>query len=73
MKVRGVWDGEAEARLIADDIEGWRDLLNLNRSVRRYNSGNPIKLVTDFQTFERILGSLSVYYGNPLPWNPGLY
>ncbi|MDX2276425.1 MAG: UvrD-helicase domain-containing protein [Hyphomonadaceae bacterium] len=24
VKVRGVWDGEAEARLIADDIEGWR-------------------------------------------------
>jgi DNA helicase-2/ATP-dependent DNA helicase PcrA len=23
VKVRGVWDGEAEARLIADDIEGW--------------------------------------------------
>jgi len=24
VKVRGVWDGEAEARLVADDIEGWR-------------------------------------------------
>jgi DNA helicase II / ATP-dependent DNA helicase PcrA len=24
VKVRGVWDGEAEARLIADDIEAWR-------------------------------------------------
>ncbi|MEZ5956653.1 MAG: UvrD-helicase domain-containing protein [Hyphomonadaceae bacterium] len=24
VKVRGVWDGEAEARLIADDIEQWR-------------------------------------------------
>src|SRR5262245_28166809 len=24
VKVRGIWDGEAEARLIADDIEGWR-------------------------------------------------
>ncbi|MEQ1818844.1 MAG: UvrD-helicase domain-containing protein [Terricaulis sp.] len=24
VKVRGVWDGEGEARLIADDIEGWR-------------------------------------------------
>jgi DNA helicase-2/ATP-dependent DNA helicase PcrA len=24
VRVRGVWDGEAEARLIADDIEGWR-------------------------------------------------
>ncbi|MFT3729529.1 MAG: UvrD-helicase domain-containing protein [Terricaulis sp.] len=23
VKVRGVWDGEAEARLVADDIEGW--------------------------------------------------
>ena len=23
VKVRGIWDGEAEARLIADDIEGW--------------------------------------------------
>ncbi|MEJ0060684.1 MAG: DUF3553 domain-containing protein [Terricaulis sp.] len=23
VKVRGVWDGEGEARLIADDIEGW--------------------------------------------------
>ncbi|HVY87166.1 MAG TPA: UvrD-helicase domain-containing protein [Caulobacterales bacterium] len=23
VKVRGVWDGEAEARMIADDIEGW--------------------------------------------------
>ena len=23
MKVRGIWDGEAEARLIADDIEAW--------------------------------------------------
>ncbi len=23
VRVRGVWDGEAEARLIADDIEGW--------------------------------------------------
>ncbi len=23
VKVRGVWDGEAEARLIGDDIEGW--------------------------------------------------
>ena len=24
VKVRGVWDGEAESRLIADDIEAWR-------------------------------------------------
>jgi DNA helicase-2/ATP-dependent DNA helicase PcrA len=24
VKVRGIWDGEAEARLIADDIEQWR-------------------------------------------------
>jgi len=24
VKVRGVWDGEAEARLVADDIEHWR-------------------------------------------------
>jgi DNA helicase-2/ATP-dependent DNA helicase PcrA len=24
LKVRGVWDGEAESRLIADDIERWR-------------------------------------------------
>ncbi|MGQ0534366.1 MAG: ATP-dependent helicase [Caulobacteraceae bacterium] len=24
VKVRGVWDGEAEARLVADDIEAWR-------------------------------------------------
>ncbi len=24
VKVRGVWDGEAEARLIGDDIEAWR-------------------------------------------------
>jgi len=24
VKVRGVWDGEAEARLVADDIEQWR-------------------------------------------------
>jgi DNA helicase-2/ATP-dependent DNA helicase PcrA len=23
VKVRGIWDGEAEARLVADDIEGW--------------------------------------------------
>jgi DNA helicase-2/ATP-dependent DNA helicase PcrA len=23
VKVRGVWDGEGEARLVADDIEGW--------------------------------------------------
>ncbi len=23
VKVRGVWDGETEARLVADDIEGW--------------------------------------------------
>ncbi len=23
VKVRGVWDGEAEARLVGDDIEGW--------------------------------------------------
>lgn len=30
VKVRGVWDGDAEARLIADDIESWR------RSGRRY-------------------------------------
>jgi DNA helicase-2/ATP-dependent DNA helicase PcrA len=29
VKVRGVWDGEAEARLVADDIEAWR---NSNRS-----------------------------------------
>jgi DNA helicase II / ATP-dependent DNA helicase PcrA len=29
--VRGIWDGEAEARLIADDIEQWR------RSDRRYD------------------------------------
>ena len=31
--VRGLWDGEAEARLIADDIEQWR------RSGRRYDEG----------------------------------
>ncbi|WP_420887865.1 ATP-dependent helicase [Candidatus Phycosocius spiralis] len=31
--VRGLWDGEAEARLIADDIEQWR------RSGRRYGEG----------------------------------
>ncbi|HEX4097709.1 MAG TPA: UvrD-helicase domain-containing protein, partial [Caulobacteraceae bacterium] len=30
LKVRGVWDGEAESRLIADDIERWK------RSGRRY-------------------------------------
>ena len=24
VKVRGIWDGEAEARLVADDIEQWR-------------------------------------------------
>jgi DNA helicase-2/ATP-dependent DNA helicase PcrA len=24
VRVRGVWDGEAEARLVADDIESWR-------------------------------------------------
>ena len=24
VKVRGLWDGEAEARLIGDDIEAWR-------------------------------------------------
>jgi DNA helicase-2/ATP-dependent DNA helicase PcrA len=24
VKVRGIWDGEAEARLVADDIEAWR-------------------------------------------------
>ena len=30
VRVRGVWDGEAEARLIADDIETWR------RDGRRY-------------------------------------
>ena len=30
VKVRGVWDGEAEARLVADDIESWR------RQGRRY-------------------------------------
>ena len=30
LKVRGVWDGEAESRLIADDIERW------NRAGRRY-------------------------------------
>jgi DNA helicase-2/ATP-dependent DNA helicase PcrA len=24
VKLRGIWDGEAEARLIADDIEAWR-------------------------------------------------
>lgn len=31
VKVRGVWDGEAEARLIADDIESWR------KNGRRYS------------------------------------
>ncbi len=30
LRVRGVWDGEAESRLIADDIERWK------RSDRRY-------------------------------------
>jgi DNA helicase-2/ATP-dependent DNA helicase PcrA len=30
LKVRGVWDGEAESRLVADDIERWK------RSGRRY-------------------------------------
>jgi DNA helicase-2/ATP-dependent DNA helicase PcrA len=30
VRVRGVWDGEAEARLVADDIEAWR------RDGRRY-------------------------------------
>jgi DNA helicase-2/ATP-dependent DNA helicase PcrA len=30
LRVRGVWDGDAEARLIADDIEAWK------RSGRRY-------------------------------------
>ena len=30
LKVRGVWDGEAESRMIADDIERWK------RSGRRY-------------------------------------
>ena len=30
LKVRGIWDGEAESRLIADDLERWK------RSGRRY-------------------------------------
>jgi DNA helicase-2/ATP-dependent DNA helicase PcrA len=33
VKVRGVWDGEAEARLIADDIEGWVSTSHLSSPV----------------------------------------
>ena len=55
--VRGIWDGEAEARLIADDIEQWR------RSDRRYDeSAVLVRASWQMRAFEERFLMLQIPY-----------
>ncbi len=55
--VRGIWDGEAEARLIADDIEQWR------RTGRRYDeSAVLVRASWQMRAFEERFLMLQIPY-----------
>jgi DNA helicase II / ATP-dependent DNA helicase PcrA len=55
--VRGIWDGEAEARLVADDIEQWR------RSDRRYDeSAVLVRASWQMRAFEERFLMLQIPY-----------
>jgi DNA helicase II / ATP-dependent DNA helicase PcrA len=55
--VRGIWDGEAEARLIADDIEQWR------RTDRRYDeSAVLVRASWQMRAFEERFLMLQIPY-----------
>ena len=57
LKVRGVWDGEAESRLIADDIERWK------RTGRRYReSAILVRASFQMRAFEERFVMLQIPY-----------